>query len=73
MFTQDTFGEGRLIDNQPQDAKIRGVGEREGTDINSGLANRPGHLGKTSRFVFDKDGNLFNFHGLTSREINPYH
>ena len=48
VFAQNAFGVGWLIDDQAQDTEIGGIGQLEGPNIDSGLTNRPRHLGEAS-------------------------
>ena len=43
-----------IIDNEPQNAEISGIGQGECPDIDSVSGEDIGHFGKTSRFVFDE-------------------
>jgi len=49
-----------VIDDEPQDTEIRGIGQGERPDVDPVFSEDIGHFGKTSRFVFDEYRDLLD-------------
>jgi hypothetical protein len=56
-----------LIDDEAENAEFRGVGQREGFEVDPGLGKDAGYFRHPAGFVFKKNGKLFKTHGSLAR------
>ena len=62
LFLQDAARLVDVVHDQPEDAEIGGVRQRQGSDVDLGILQDTSHLLQTSRFILQKYGNLFHLH-----------
>ena len=61
LFLQHRLGCFHIVDDQAQDAEIRGISQGECPDVYAGVTKDAGNLGQAAGLVFDEDGYLFDF------------
>ena len=61
---QDFPGPIVLVHDEPQNAEISGVGQRQRPDVDPGFAQNPGDFRQTAGLVLQKYRDLFHFHGV---------
>jgi hypothetical protein len=64
LFFQEFPGFFVLVHDQPEDAEVGGVGQGQSPDIYASLPQSLGDFGQAARLVFQKNRDLFDFHGV---------
>ena len=62
VFFEQPFGLLVVVDDQPQDAEIGGVGQRERPDVDAAFLKDAGHLRQAAGLVFQEYRNLLCVH-----------